>query len=60
MLAFMRVQPPIIRIAIFEALAVLSEIVSAVAGSAIDGDAGTLRSKRNEFDCDDVREAEYR
>src|SRR5215469_7150003 len=60
MLAFMRVQPPVIRIAIVRRACGFREIVSAVAGSAIDGDARTLRSKRNEFDRDDVGEAEYR
>src|SRR6516165_1265872 len=59
MLAFMRVQPPGIRIAIVRRACGFREIVSAVAG-AIDGDAGTLRSKRNEFDRDDIGEAEYR
>jgi len=60
MLAFMRVQPPVIRIAIVRRACGFREIVSAVGGSAIDSDAGTLRSKRNEFDRDDIGEAEYR
>ena len=60
MLAFMRVQPPVIRIAFVRRACGFREIVSAVGGSAIDSDAGTLRSKRNEFDRDDIGEAEYR
>jgi len=44
----------------FDALAVHSEIVSAIARSAVDGDSGTLWSQRHELYRDNIGEAEYR
>ena len=44
----------------FDALAVLREVISAVARSAINRDAGTLGCERHELNGDDIGKAEYR
>src|SRR5262249_37943841 len=43
-----------------DALAVLGEIIFAVAGSAVESKAGAVRSEWNKLNGNDVRETKYR